>query len=416
MKYIVRGGNKLHGEVKISGNKNSILPCMAAALLTDEEVTLENVPDISDVKVYLEIFDELGVKYQRDGRVLKVKADRIKSSSIPDELAVKLRASILFAGPLLSVIGKVDFSFPGGDVIGRRTINPHLDGFKSLGFTVKSSDLKFKISGSFKKNVIIFLEEASVMATENLILASVLGNSRVKIRNCASEPQVVDLCNLLNSMGAQIEGIGSDVITIQGVEKLHGTKFRIGSDYIEIATYAIASFITGGDIKILCTENLDLQPIEVILNKFGLNLNIKDEVISIDSGNITSVPVVKTNIWPGFPTDLMSAVIVLATQARGITLCHDWMYESRMFFVDKLIAMGANITIADPHRVLVSGPSKLYGRIVDTPDIRAGMALVLASLVADGETIIDNVELIERGYEDVVGKLKKLGVDIKRVD
>lgn len=413
MQYKITGGKKLSGEISVSGNKNSILPCLSAALLTEEEVILENVPEISDVEIFLKIFDELGVSHKRVDKSIIINAGKIEKSSIPDNLATKLRASILLAGPILSRLGKVEFHFPGGDVIGRRTIEPHIKGFKSLGFSVETEDLKFNISG-VAKSVEIFLEEASVMATENLILASVLGNSEVSLRNCASEPHVQDLCNLLISMGGKIEGVGSDTIKITGVPKLNGTKFRIGCDYIEIATYAVAAAITGGNIKIK-SDTCDLEPILVELDKFGVNISQKDGSYLVEESKIIAAPKVITNIWPGFPTDLMSVVIVLATQADGVTLCHDWMYESRMFFVDKLISMGANITIADPHRVLVNGPTKLHGRVVDTPDIRAGMALVLAALVADGETTINKVELIERGYEDVVGKLSSLGADIQSV-
>src|SRR3989344_277368 len=412
MKYVIKGGKRLEGEVIISGNKNSVLPCMAAALLTEEKVVLENVPEISDVKTFLRIFDKLGVSFKKEGSSLSIQAEEIKETSLPDDEVVALRASVLLAGPILARKGKVTFHFPGGDVIGRRSIDIHLDGFKALGISTKNEDTKFKLEGSIKKDCRVFLEEASVTATENLILASVVGENSIEIRNCASEPHVVDLCNLLIAMGAKIAGVGSDKLNITGVDRLRGTSFKIGCDYIEVATYAIAAFITGGKVKIKCDLSTDLDPIMVVLNKFGVDLEKMEDGFLVKSGQIHSVPVIKTNLWPGFPTDLMSAVIVLATQANGVTLCHDWMYESRMFFVDKLISMGANITIADPHRVLVYGPSRLRGKEVETPDIRAGMALILAALVAEGETTVHKVELIERGYEDVLGKLKSLGASI----
>lgn len=417
MQYIIVGGKKLSGEVSISGNKNSILPCMAAALLTKDMVTLENVPDISDVDTFLQIFDSLGVSFKRSGQTLKIKAEKIKSTNLPDDLVLKLRASILLAGPILARCKKVSFLFPGGDVIGRRSIAAHLTGFKKIGVLVKLKDLHFEllISQASHRSLDLFLEEASVTATENLILASVLGENKVTIRNAASEPHIQDLCNMLALMGAKINGVGTDMLIIQGVPTLNGTKLKIGCDYIEVATYAIASAVTGGSIKIICDPNLDMEPIIVVLEKFGIKLVKQKYGYKIGPAKITPIPKIVTNIWPGFPTDLMSAVIVLATQARGATLCHDWMYESRMFFVDKLISMGANITIADPHRVLVYGPTKLHGKIVETPDIRAGMALVLAALIAEGETTINKVELIERGYENVVGKLKTLGADINSI-
>ncbi len=413
MRYIIKGSKKLKGEVSISGSKNSILPCLAATLLTSEEIVLENVPRISDVEIFLKIFDKLGIETIKEDQTLKIKAAKIRQTALPDDLVMALRASVLLVGPILAREGKINFHYPGGDVIGRRSLNTHLQGFKALGVSVKQKDLKFTLEKrGVKKDAKIFLEEASVTATENLILASVLGKGSVQIRNAAKEPHVQDLCNMLLQMGAKIKGVGTDTLEITGVTKLHGTNFKIGCDYIEVITYAIAAFITGGIIKIKCDPTLDLKSMTTILEKFGLKLTTAEDGFLVNPGKILSVPAVKTNLWPGFPTDLMSAVIVLATQAEGVTLCHDWMYESRMFFVDKLISMGANITIADPHRVLVYGPSQLHGRVVDTPDIRAGMALVLAALVAKGETTINKVELIERGYEDVVGKLKSLGVDI----
>jgi UDP-N-acetylglucosamine 1-carboxyvinyltransferase len=246
-------------------------------------------------------------------------------------------------------------------------------------------------------------------------MASSLGEGFVTIRNCPSEPQITDLCNMLNSMGAKIEGVGTDTLRIEGVSHLTGTTFRVVDDYLEIGTYAIAAAITGGNLKINCDPNIDLEPIMVVLRKFGLDLEMQKDGFKLKYGEIKSVEKVVTNIWPGFPTDLMSAVIVLATKAKGVTLCHDWMYESRMFFVDKLISMGAHITIADPHRVVIYGPTQLHSRDLDTPDIRAGMALLLAALISEGESTINKANLIERGYEDPVGKLKSLGAQIERI-
>lgn len=418
MKYIITGGNKLKGEINISGNKNSILPCMAAALLTNEEVVLENVPDIVDVDVMCDILMGLGVSISRDNGQLILKTDSVNSTELPQELVKRLRASVVLLGPLLARAGEVTSHFPGGDVIGIRSINIHLEGFRAMGAEVEQNDLEFKLSYRNKKrpsgDLSIFLEEASCTAVENLLLAAVLGEGNLEIRNCPKEPQIIDVCNMLTSMGAKISGIGTDTLSIKGVDKLSGTKFRISDDYIEACTYAIAAAITGGKIKINCSKDLDLEPINVILSKFGVIIESQKGGFIVEGGELRGVKKVVTNIWPGFPTDLMSAVIVLATRSKGVTLCHDWMYESRMFFVDKLITMGANITIADPHRVVIYGPSELSGRELDTPDIRAGMALVLAALVSEGQSVIDKAELIERGYEDVVSKLKNLGANISR--
>jgi UDP-N-acetylglucosamine 1-carboxyvinyltransferase len=419
MEYVIRGGKPLKGEIEISGNKNAVLPCIAAALLTEEEVILENVPGIVDVKVMTEILQELGVEVRKQDKTLTLNSKDLNNHVLPADLVAKLRASILLAGSLLTRLGKVTTRFPGGDLIGKRSIDVHLDGFKMLGAEVKKVDLnleiRFKGGKRTMKDCYMFLEEASATATENILLASVIGKGEVVVRNCPSEPQIVDLCNMLNSMGAKIEGVGTDTLKINGVEKLHGTKFRVGDDYVELVTYAIASAITKGSIKIKCDTTLDLEPIITILEKFGVYLEKEKDGFAVRSSSLRSVEKVVTNIWPGFPTDLMSVLIVLATQAQGITLCHDWMYEGRMFFVDKLISMGANIIIADPHRVLVYGPSKLRSRDLSSPDIRAGMALVLASLVADGTSTIHRSELIERGYEQAAEKLKSLGANIERI-
>lgn len=416
-KYIIEGGNKLKGKVIISGNKNSILPCMAACLLTDEEVILKNVPRISDVEVLIEILREIGAGVEKNDNEIKINCKNIHKTDLPQDLVKKLRASILFAGPLLSRFNKVSFVFPGGDIIGRRTIDPHIDGLKKLGFEFKIDDLKYQ--GKRGKNghdKEIFLSECSVTGTENMILASVLGDVNVTIKNCASEPHIVDLCQMLIKMGAQINGIGTQTLIIKGVKRLKGTEFSIRPDHIEFGTYAIAAVLTGGEIEII-KENLpDLKPIICHLEKMGLIFKENPDSISVSVRQIKSISKLHTNVWPGFPTDLMSAVIVLATKAHGMSLLHDWMYETRMFFVDKLISMGAHITIADPHRVLVYGPTKLHGRNLETPDIRAGMALVLASLVAEGQSIIDKAELIERGYEGVVEKFTSLGANIQKVD
>lgn len=417
MQYIIRGSKKLKGEISVSGNKNSILPCMAAALLTDEDVILENTPEIIDVETYIKIFKSLNVQVKKNGNKISINASNLNKIILPEDLVSKLRASILLVGPILQRFGAVSFKFPGGDIIGKRSIEAHLDGFSKLGAKISQNDLYFTIKKKQLKNdAKIFLSEASVTATENLILASVINNVIVLIRNVSSEPHVIDLCHLLIKMGAKIEGVGTDTLIIKGVKKLKGVKFRIGDDYLEIATYAIAAAITNGDVTIYCDPETDLQPIEAVLEDFGVFLIKQKNGFRVKSDQIKAIDKIITNIWPGFPTDLMSVAIVLSTQAKGVTLCHDWMYESRMFFVDKLISMGAKIIIADPHRVLVYGPTQLRAREVETPDIRAGMALVLAALIASGESIINKAELIERGYEDVVGKLSRLGAEIKKIN
>ena len=419
MKYIINGGHQLKGKVRVSGNKNSIFPCMAAALLTSEEVILENVPDLKDTDVLLQIIKKLGVMAEKDDSIVKIKASEISRFSLPEDLMVKLRGSIVLVGAVLGRLGRVNFHHPGGDIIGRRSIEVHLEGFLELGASLKKNNSKYSLQNNFAQTSSdcgIFLKEASVTATENLILASVLGKRSVVLRNCAKEPHIVDLCNMLIAMGAQILGVGTETIKIRGVEKLYGTKFKIGADFVEAGTYAIAGALTGGEITIEGIDGAFMDPVLVPLRSFGVKAEVIDGAILVYPSRLKSIPKLVTNLWPGFPTDLMSVAIVLATQSKGVILCNDWMYEGRMFFIDKLISMGAKIILADPHRVLVYGPSKLKGKNLESPDIRAGMALVVAALVAKGKSVVNQAELIERGYENVVEKLRKLGADIGRTD
>lgn len=418
-KYLIEGGVKLEGTVNISGNKNSVLPCLAACLLTRESVTLKNVPKIADVDALIEILLSLGVKVEIGNHEVTVQAEDIVSHRLPQELVSKLRASVLLTGPLLARVGKVDFSHPGGDIIGKRSIDAHISGLQKSGFKFKVDDRKYegKRDGNENHDISVFLDEPSVTATENLIMALSLGKGKVVLKNCAQEPHIVDLCSLLNLMGAQISGEGTSTIKIEKIEKLKGAEFKIGPDYIELGTYAAAAAITHGKVKLIGCGLSELEPAIVPLEKMGVIFEeSRENSLTVYAKEIHPITRLHVRPWPGFPTDLMSIFIVMATQARGVSLLHDWMYENRMFFVDKLISMGANITIADPHRVLVYGRTGLFSREVESPDIRAGMALVLAALVAKGTSLINKAELIERGYEDVVGNLTRLGANIQRID
>lgn len=418
-KYIITGQERLFGKVKISGNKNSILPCLAASLLTDQEVILRNVPHIRDVAVFIQIFKTLGINVEFGDHFLKIQAKKINKPKLEKELVTKLRASILLAGSLLSRCGKAEFFHPGGDIIGKRSIDTHLQGLQELGYKVRESDLSFDVSGkvSAREGKIIFLEEASVSAMENLLLACSNSTNLIVFKNCPEEPHVIDLCRMLVAMGVEIRGIGTSTLYVRGTRSLKGVDFTISSDHIEFGTYAIASAITDGEIEISGCSFEDLYPIIAALKKMGVEFEkINDQIVKVSRKNLVATTNLKVNIWPGFPTDMMSLAIVLATQAKGVSICHDWMYETRMFFVDKLITMGAEIIIADPHRVIISGPSNLFGRELDTPDVRAGMALVLAGLASSGQSIIHKAELIERGYEDVVEKLTSLGAKIDKID
>lgn len=416
-KFIINGGVPLKGNIRIAGNKNSVLPCMAACLLTDEECILENVPQINDVSVLAEILQSLGVKIEGLGsHTLKINARNIKNSKLDPNLCAQLRASVLLLAPLLSRFGEISMPHPGGDIIGRRAIDTHVQALKALGAKFEESDGMYQFKSTEFKGGNVFLAEASVTATENAILAASLASGETIIRNAASEPHVADLCNFLQKMGAKIAGIGSNFLIISGVSNLHGAKHKVCPDHIEAGTFAIASAATGGGVELVDINSSDLSMIFIILSKMGVKFKNTKSSLRIFPSKLVSTEKIVTNIWPGFPTDLMAPMIVLATQARGATLLHDWMYESRMFFVDKLLSMGANVTIADPHRVLVYGPTPLKGQNLDSPDIRAGIALVTAALCAKGKSEIDKAELVERGYEKIEERLSALGADIRKVD
>ena len=417
-KFVIEGGVPLYGKVKIAGNKNAVLPCMAATILTKEECVLKNVPQISDVLVLARIMKKIGAEIDGLGTpTLRISCKGVNSTKIDSKLVSQLRASILLCGPLLARFGEVSFGHPGGDVIGKRSVQTHLAALGNFGFAFSEENW---LSYTSKKNsktrlTEVYLEEASVTATENVLLLASNFSERTTIKNAACEPHVASLCEMLVKMGAKIDGIGSNLLIVEGNKELGGATHTIPSDNIEVGTFAIASAVTSGEVEIESVQKEDLDPIIYFLSKIGLKMRFEKGSLFVYPSKLKAIPKVTTGIWPAFPTDLMSCMIVLATQSDGVTLLHDWMYESRMFFVDKLISMGAHVTIADPHRVLVYGPTKLKGQALDTPDLRAGMALIVASLAAEGESIIDKVELVERGYEKIEQKLITLGAKIKRV-
>lgn len=413
-RFEITGGTKLSGKIKVAGNKNSVLPIMAACLLTEDTCILENVPNISDVEVMSDLIVLCGAKIDRSGATLKISSKKIKSVEFPRDLTEKLRASILLLASVLTRTGFVKMGYPGGDVIGRRPLETHVQVFEALGATLELENDFYIARAKNLKAATIFLQEASVTATENALLASVLADGETVIKRAASEPHVIDLCQFLVKMGAQIGGIGSNVLTVNGVKKLNGTTHTIRPDHIEIGTFAILGATTPGTIEISPIIKEDLDMILLVLSRFGVNFELDGQTLTVKDSKLKGVEKVVTDVWPGFPTDLMAPTIVLATQAEGVTLLHDWMYESRMFFVDKLLSMGAKVEIADPHRVLVYGVTKLRGQRLDTPDIRAGIALVIAALVASGKSQIERAELIERGYENIVERLWFLGAKIKR--
>jgi UDP-N-acetylglucosamine 1-carboxyvinyltransferase len=420
--YHIEGGFPIKGTIRASGNKNAALPCIAAALLTDEPVILRNLPEIEDVQVMLEIVEALGGTVEKlSANEYRLEVKNIARNDIPLEMSKKIRASILFAGPLVARSGKAILPPPGGDVIGRRRLDTHFLALTELGARVDING-QFTFTANKLKGQDIFLDEASVTATENAVMAAVLAEGRTEITNAASEPHVQDLCNMLNSMGASISGIGSNILTINGVTKLKGTDFRIGPDYMEIGSFIGLAAVTHGSITITNINPKDMRPIRLAFGKLGIRWVIEGDTLTVpaqqdlkvncDLGGM--VPKIDDAPWPGFPPDLTSIMTVVATQVDGTVLIHEKMFESRMFFVDKLIGMGARVTLCDPHRAVVSGPSVLHGSELVSPDVRAGMAMVIAALCARGESVIKNVYQIERGYENLTNRLVSLGAHIER--
>lgn len=422
--YKIEGGIPIRGTVKASGNKNSALPCIASSLLTDETVILRNIPDIEDTSVMISILQSLGVSVEKiEHHIWKIEAKKIEKTDIPSELSKKIRASILFAGPLVARAGKAVMPPPGGDVIGRRRLDTHFLALQELGARI-TVDGPFTFTANKLVGADLFLDETSVTATENAVMAAVLAEGRTKITNAASEPHVQDLCNMLVAMGAKISGIGSNILVIDGVKKLHGVDFSIGPDFMEIGSYIGLAAATKGSITITGVRAEDMRPLRVAFGKLGITWTIEGDTLTVAVGQEMKVntdlggmiPKIDDSPWPGFPPDLTSIMTVVATQVEGTVLIFEKMFESRMFFVDKLINMGARITLCDPHRAVVSGPSTLHGDKLVSPDVRAGMAMVIAAMAAHGESTISNIYQIERGYEHLVEKLQSLGAHIKRVE
>lgn len=420
---VIEGGHPLRGELIPSGNKNAALPALAACLLTNEPVTLHNLPDIKDVRTMLELLADIGVQVERlDTHSWWLHAQEIRLPPFAREKFRRIRGSILLAGPLLARLGWVEIPPPGGDVIGRRRVDTHFLAFQELGAEVDVNDL-FRLNARQLRGADILLDEASVTGTENAIMAAALAKGTTVLRNAASEPHVQDLCHMLNRLGARIEGIGSNELVIHGVDRLIGGEFTIGPDHIEVGSYIALAAMTRGELRVRSAAPHHLRMIRHVFSRLGVEIQVDGDDIYIaldqpmrvvpDIGG--AIPTVADAPWPAFPADLMSVAIVLATQTEGTVLFHEKMFESRLYFVDKLIFMGARIVLCDPHRCVVQGPSQLQGDILVSPDIRAGMALLGAALCAGGESIIRNVEQIDRGYERVEEKLRSLGARIERV-
>lgn len=422
-KFIIEGGIPLNGTVTPSGNKNAALPILAACLLTDEPVILHNVPDIQDVQNMRKLILSLGVTFDIvDAHTWKVQAKVVRPTDLDPDLCRKIRASILLAGPGVARAKDLVLPPPGGDVIGRRRVDTHMLALKKLGAKV-NFERSFEFHAKQLVGADILMDEASVTATENAIMACVLAKGTSTVRNAASEPHIQELCHFLNLLGAKISHIGSNSLKIEGVERLHGGEYTIGPDYLEVISFVGAAVVTHGAITIKDAGVEYLDMIQLVLKRLGVTWEAKGNAIFVpakqklkvemDLGG--AIPTINVNTWPAFPTDLMSIAIVLATQAKGTVLFHDWMYPSRMFFTDKLVGMGAQIVLCDPHRCIVQGPTQLMSEKMESPDIRAGMALLLASLSAKGTSIIRNVGQIDRGYERVDEKLRALGAKIERL-
>jgi UDP-N-acetylglucosamine 1-carboxyvinyltransferase len=425
-KFVIEGGVPLSGTIVPAGNKNGALPILAACLLTEDEVILRNVPRIRDVEAMLLLLGELGAKveWRGPGEVM-VDASSVENCRVDRELAEKIRASFLLAGPLLARFGCADMPPPGGDVIGRRRLDPHLDAFRALGATVRDDGAYTKLEAPLGLRPCDFLmDEPSVMGTENALMAAALTRGPTVIRNAASEPHVQDLARMLVAMGAAIDGIGSNVMTVHGTNSLRGCTHTIAPDHIEIGSFMALAGVTGGELIVKDTRPEDLRMIRLVFERLGLRSEIQGAdiivpgnqrlVIRNDVGDY--MPKVEDGPWPAFPADLTSIAVALATQAEGSVIIHEKMFENRLFFTDKLQLMGAAITICDPHRAIVVGPRRLHGQRVESPDIRAGMAMLIAALSADGQTEIGNIRQIDRGYERIDERLRDLGARITRVD
>ena len=422
--FIVEGGSSLKGSITPSGNKNAALPIICAALLTDQPVTLENVPRIKDVETLVELIISIGAKAEWTARnALAIHAQEVRANALDPVLCARIRASILLAGPLLARCGAVTLPPPGGDVIGRRRVDTHFLALEQLGASFEIGN-DYRLSAKQLVGADVFLDEPSVTATENALMAAVVARGRTVLRNAASEPHVQDLAHFLVALGAHIEGIGTNTMTIEGTRALHGATHRIGPDHIEVGSFIGLAAVTNSAIRIEDAGLEHLRSVRFGFERLGVVCETDGQALVVPAGQAREirsdlgghVPKLEDQPWPAFPADLMSIAVVTATQCHGLVLMHEKMFESRLFFVDKLIMMGARIVLCDPHRALVAGPSALHGATLESPDIRAGMAMLLAALCATGKSTINNIGQIERGYERIDERLRALGAKITRVE
>ena len=421
--FLIEGGQPLHGRVTAAGNKNGVLPILAACVMTAEPVVLHNVPRIRDVDTMLALIADLGADVEWIGpNDVRVHAADIRKTELDRELCSQMRASFLLAGPLLVRAGAAIVAPPGGDVIGRRRLDPHIHGFTKLGVEVEAGDA-YDMRAQNVRGASVFLDEASVMATENIVMAAALAQGETTIGNAACEPHVQDLCRFLGSLGADIQGIESNVLRVRGVETLRGGEWTIGPDHVEVASFIGLAAVTGGDVTIEGVKSDDLISILPTFARLGVRVEAGDGTVRVPPGQELYIeddiggyiPKIEDGPWPAFPSDCTSIALTVATQARGTVLLFEKMFENRLFFTDKLVSMGARIILCDPHRAVVTGPTRLRGQRMESPDIRAGMSMLLASLCAEGESTIGAVYQIDKGYERIDERLRALGARIERV-
>ena len=415
---LIEGGHRLGGRVSVEGNKNAALPLLAACLLTDEECVLTNVPRIGDVEVMARLLLDLGVEVHGIGTTtLRICAKQVRTHAPNRSLVGRLRGSVLLLGPLLARTGRAHIAPPGGDFPARRSISTHLGALQAMGARIVSGDDHFLETPDGLKNASMYLDEASVTGTETALLAAASAPGPTEIRHAATEPHVVELCEFLSKMGAVVHGIGSSKLRIEGVSRLHGAQHRLGGDYIEAGSWAVIAAITGGEIAIDGAREDDIEVVASVLKRMNVQCGMRDGTFEVKPSRPKAVRRITTGLWPSFPSDLISLVTVLATQAEGRTLVHDWMYELRLFALEQMSGMGADMFLADAHRIIVTGPTQLRGgRMLDTRDLRSGMSLIAAGLAADGQTRVAPLETVERGYSHLVDRLKALGAKIAKVE
>lgn len=416
-KFIIQGGKKLSGEIEVKGAKNSALKIIPAAILSKEKITITNLPNIEDIDKALELLNDLGAVISRKKNNVEISTDKIAKQELNPIFANKFRASIMFVGPLLARFGKADFPHPGGCVIGAggRPIDLFLEGFKSFGAKIEVDEKNYKLRAKKLKGCDYFFPIMSVTATEAMMMTAVLAEGTTTLKNCAMEPEIESLANYLNEQGAKIEGAGTSTIIIKGVKEIRAGNFEIIPDRIETGSFAIMAALTGSRLKITKCNPEHIQVLLNIFKKIGVPFIAGKDFLEIKETKKIKPYGIKTHEYPGFPTDLQPPYTVLMTQAHGSSLIHETIYDRRLLYVDNLLQMGADVTMCDPHRVVVNGPTKLYGKKLTSPDLRAGISLLIAALIAEGQTEIDNIYQIDRGYEDIDGRLRALGADIKRI-